>query len=60
MARWRLGQRDEARAWYDKAVAWMEKNQPKDEGLRRFRAEAATLLGLADLPPDVFAPSGSR
>jgi tetratricopeptide (TPR) repeat protein len=55
MARWQLGQKEEARTWYDKAVAWMEKIRPKDEGLLRFRAEAAALLGLSDLPADVFA-----
>jgi tetratricopeptide (TPR) repeat protein len=43
-AHWQLGQKEEARKWYDKAVAWMEKNQPKDEQLGRFRAEAASLL----------------
>jgi tetratricopeptide (TPR) repeat protein len=55
LARWQLGQKNEARTWYDKAVVWMEKNRPKDEELLRFRAEAAALLGLADLPADVFA-----
>jgi tetratricopeptide (TPR) repeat protein len=47
MGRWQLGDKDEARKWYDRAVAWMDKNQPKDEELRRFRAEAADLLGIA-------------
>jgi tetratricopeptide (TPR) repeat protein len=55
MARRQLGQANEARTWYDKAVAWMEKNGPKNEELLRFRAEAAALLGLTDLPADVFA-----
>jgi len=40
MTRWQLGDKQEARKWYDKAVQWMEKNQPKDEELIRFRAEA--------------------
>jgi eukaryotic-like serine/threonine-protein kinase len=44
MAHWQLGDKPEGRSWYDKAVAWMEKNQPKDEELIRFRAEAAVLL----------------
>ena len=35
-----------ARSWYNKAVGWMEKNQPKDEELIRLRAEAAALLGV--------------
>ena len=46
MAHWRLGNKDEARLWYGRAVEWMEKNRPKDEDLRRFRAEAAELLGV--------------
>ena len=32
---------------YDKAVAGMDKNQPTNEELRRFRVEAAELLGVA-------------
>jgi tetratricopeptide (TPR) repeat protein len=55
MARWQLGQKDQARDWYGRAVAWMVKNQPENKGLHRFRAEAAALLGLSDLPADVFA-----
>ena len=46
MANWQLGKKEEARKWYDKAVEWMEKNQPKNEELRRFRAEAAELLRI--------------
>src|SRR5262249_1007892 len=46
MARWQLGEKDEARQWYDKAVEWMDKNKPGDEELARFRAEAAQLLGI--------------
>src|SRR5262249_19285951 len=40
MAYWQLRDKKEARKWYDQAVPWMEKNQPKDEELVRFRAEA--------------------
>jgi tetratricopeptide (TPR) repeat protein len=54
MARWQLGNKDEARKWYRKAVEWMEKNNSKDEELRRFRAEAAQLLE----PPE--PPSGKN
>jgi serine/threonine protein kinase len=54
MAHWRLGDRERARTWYDRAVAWMDKNRPRDQELARFRAEAASLLSLADLPADVF------
>ena len=46
MAHWQLGHKDEARKLYDQAVQWMEKNRPTDEELRRFRAEAADLLGI--------------
>jgi tetratricopeptide (TPR) repeat protein len=46
MAHWRLGDKPRARSWYDKAVPWMEKNQPKNEELIRFRSEAAALLGV--------------
>jgi len=50
MAHWQLGHKKEARQWYDKAVQWMDMNKPQDEELRRFRAEAALLLGIKDLP----------
>ena len=45
MARWRLGEEDEARRLYDQAARWMKTNKPDDEELRRFRAEADELLG---------------
>ena len=32
MAHWQLGNKDEARKWYDQAVEWMEKNQPNERG----------------------------
>ncbi len=67
MAHWQLGHKDEAREWYDKAVDWMDKNQPKNEEFRRFRAEAAELLGItqpqpaADKQPvDGQAPNGKH
>jgi tetratricopeptide (TPR) repeat protein len=46
MAHWQLGDRDQGRKWYDKAVEWMEKKKPRDEELGQFRAEAAELLGI--------------
>ena len=46
MAHWRLGEQDKARAWYDRAVQWMDVNQAKNEELLRFRAEAAKLLEI--------------
>ena len=48
MTHWQLGNQDQARQWYDKAVAWMDKNQPDNEELCRFRAEAAELLKIAE------------
>jgi tetratricopeptide (TPR) repeat protein len=53
MAHWQLGDKPQARSWYDKAVGWMEENQPTAEELIRFRAEAAALLGL----PEPTAPA---
>ncbi|MBX7073033.1 MAG: protein kinase [Pirellulales bacterium] len=46
MAHWQLGHKDEARTWYDRSVEWMEKNQPKNDDLSRFRAEAEQLMGI--------------
>jgi tetratricopeptide (TPR) repeat protein len=48
MAHWKLGKKEKAREWYDRAVQWMDKNQRKNEQVRRFRAEAADLLGLTE------------
>jgi hypothetical protein len=55
MAHGKLGNKDEARKWYDKAVEWMEKNKeelekdvPHREELQRFRAEAKDVLDLKD------------
>ncbi len=50
MAQWNLGEKEEARKWYDQAVEWMETKQPDDKELARFRAEAAELLGISDPP----------
>lgn len=46
MAHWKMGQKEEARTSNDQAVQWMENHRPNDEELRRFRAEAAELLGI--------------
>jgi serine/threonine protein kinase/tetratricopeptide (TPR) repeat protein len=46
MAHWQRGERETARRWYDRAVAWMKENDPRDEELRGFRAEAER-LGLS-------------
>jgi tetratricopeptide (TPR) repeat protein/serine/threonine protein kinase len=44
MAHWQLGDKDQARQWYDRAVRWMETNAPQNDELRRFRTEAAQLM----------------
>ena len=50
IAHWQLGKKDEAGQWYNRAVEWMEKNQPDNNELRRFRVEAAELLGISEQP----------
>ncbi len=45
MAHWQKGDKDDARKWFDKAVAWA-KQDLKNVELRQFWAEAAQLLGL--------------
>jgi serine/threonine protein kinase/WD40 repeat protein len=57
MAHWQLGHKEMARQWYDRAVQWMDKNQPAlkqqhQEELRRFRAEATELLGIKEQMTD--------
>jgi len=42
----KLGDKEKARQWYDKAVEWMDKNKPQDDELRRFRTETAELLEI--------------
>ena len=59
MAHWQLDEKDEARKSYDKAVEWMEKNKPDDDELRRFRAEAAELLGVKEKTGQASQPDGS-
>jgi Flp pilus assembly protein TadD len=47
MAHRQLEHKDEARQLYDQAVQWMQKDHdPPGDEVRRFRAEAAELLGL--------------
>ncbi len=38
MLHWKLEKKQEARRWYEKAVAWIDERQPDDEALRRFAA----------------------
>jgi len=50
MAHWQKGDKNQGRQWYDRAVDSMAKNNPQDEELFRFRAEAAALLGVSKDP----------
>jgi hypothetical protein len=51
MAYWKLGDKDKARLWYDKAVEWTQQNMATDPEYRRIRAEAAQVLGIPASPP---------
>jgi Tfp pilus assembly protein PilF len=51
MAHRRLGDRDKARMWFDRAVQWMDRHKAHDNELRRFRAEAEAMMILADAGP---------
>ena len=51
MTHWHLDQREEARTWYDKAVQWMDTNQPEDDELRYFRVGATLLIGVSGAAP---------
>jgi tetratricopeptide (TPR) repeat protein len=46
MAEWKLGEKDKARQWYDKAVAALPKTKDPQKELLGFQTEAATLLGI--------------
>ena len=46
MAHGQLDDKQEARQWYDQAVAWVDKNEPEDEDLIRFRKEAEELMRI--------------
>ncbi len=46
MAHEKLGDKEQARKWLDRAMQWMEKNKVEDQELMAFRAEAAQLLGV--------------
>jgi tetratricopeptide (TPR) repeat protein len=46
MARWQLGDKQDAHKWYEQAVDWAQKNAIVSEELQRFRAESAALLGI--------------
>jgi tetratricopeptide (TPR) repeat protein len=51
MAHWQQGKQGQARKEYEAAARWLAENAPQDADLRRFRAEAAALLGVKEAPP---------
>jgi Flp pilus assembly protein TadD len=48
MAHWQSGNKDKARKFYEQGVLWIERYAPLDDDLRRFRSEAAALMGLGE------------
>jgi hypothetical protein len=52
MAHWQLAERDAARNWYEKSIAWMKEHGSNDKELRRFRDEAAELLDASVTPQE--------
>jgi serine/threonine protein kinase/WD40 repeat protein len=48
MAHWQLDDHELARAWFDRAIAWMDKHRSVDEELRRFYADAAELMSVKE------------
>jgi hypothetical protein len=45
-AAWQLGDKEHARQWYDRAVAWLSRHELQVETTRRIRAEAQQVLGI--------------
>ena len=45
MAHWKKGDKEKARTWSDKGVAWMEQNSLDSLDLEAFRGEAKATLG---------------
>ena len=52
MAHWQIGEQEQARDWFHKAVDWTKSKDSQDKDLLRFWAEAAALLS-EELPPNV-------
>jgi tetratricopeptide (TPR) repeat protein len=50
MSHWQLGELETACRWYDAAARWMDRFSADNDEQRRFRAEAAALLGVANEP----------
>ena len=45
---WKLGDKEEARRWHDRAIEWMVEHNPNDKELARYRDEAAKLISSED------------
>jgi serine/threonine protein kinase/Flp pilus assembly protein TadD len=48
MAYWQVGEKDKARQAFDEGATWIDQNQPNNEELRRFRAEAEDLMSVKE------------
>jgi tetratricopeptide (TPR) repeat protein len=48
MSNWQLGDKQEARKWFDRGVAWIKRTKHDSVEVRRIRAEAATLLRMIE------------
>ena len=57
MSHYRMGDKERARIWYNKAVAWMEKNQQGMEELTRFCEAEAVLRMESRVAPNEI-PTG--
>jgi Tfp pilus assembly protein PilF len=58
MAHWQKDEQEQARTWYDKSIAWMNKNPSRNEELDRFRAEAAALMSIDASEPKTRVSAG--
>jgi len=50
MAHWQFGDMEKARTWFATAVDWMEQSKLQDMVTKRFRSQAAELLGVRNGP----------
>jgi tetratricopeptide (TPR) repeat protein len=55
MSHWKLGERDQALKWFERANERMKAGRPVVEDVQWIVNEAAALLSVPDLPDDVFA-----
>lgn len=60
MAHWRLGNKVEARAWYDKGTRRMEQGKPVPQWLQRLHDESSALLESSSQRESKVVPSGKK